>query len=76
MSSSSELPEYAVRNRASWTKSNEDYTHEQGVRAWRREEISWGVFGVPESELNALPDVKSLVCRVLRERTGRTYDDE
>ena len=33
--SSSELPEYAVRNRASWTKSNEDYTHEQGVRAWR-----------------------------------------
>jgi len=47
--SSSELPEYAVRNRASWTKSNEDYTHEQGVRAWRQEEISWGVFGVPQA---------------------------
>ena len=55
--SSSELPEYAVRNRASWTKSNEDYTHEQGVRAWKQDDITWGVFSVPESELNALPDV-------------------
>jgi SAM-dependent methyltransferase len=55
---SSELPEYAVRNRASWKKSNADYTHEQGVRAWTKNEISWGVFGVPESELNALPDVQ------------------
>ncbi len=44
--SSSELPEYAVRNRASWTKSNADYTHEQGVRAWKQEEVTWGVFGV------------------------------
>ena len=55
--SSSELPEYAVRNRASWTESNEEYTHEQGVRAWKQDEITWGVFSVPESELNALPDV-------------------
>ena len=55
--SSSELPEYALRNRASWTKSNAEYTHEQGVRAWRQEEITWGVFSVPESELNVLPDV-------------------
>ena len=55
--SSSELPEYAARNRASWTKSNEDYAHEQGVRAWRSEEITWGVFSVPEAELNVLPDV-------------------
>ena len=55
--SSSELPEYAVRNRASWTKSNEDFTHEQGVRAWKQDDITWGVFSVPESELNALPEV-------------------
>ena len=54
MSSSSELPEYAVRNRASWTKSNEDYTHEQGVRAWKQDDVTWGVFSVPESQLNAL----------------------
>ena len=55
--SSPELPEYAVRNRASWTKSNEEYTHEHGVRAWQQDEISWGVWGIPESELDVLPDV-------------------
>ena len=52
-----ELPEYAVRNRASWTKSNEDYTHEQGMRAWRQDEITWGLWGIAESELEVLPDV-------------------
>ncbi len=55
--SSSELPEYAVRNRASWTRSNEQYTHEQGIRAWRQEEIIWGLWGIAESELEVLPDV-------------------
>lgn len=56
--SSSELPEYAVRNRASWTKSNEEYTHEQGMRAWQSEEVTWGVWSLPESDLRALPDVE------------------
>ncbi len=55
--SASELPEYAVRNRASWTKSNADYTHEQGMRAWKQDEITWGLWGAPEAELNALPEV-------------------
>jgi SAM-dependent methyltransferase len=55
--SSSELPEYAVRNRASWTKSNEQYTHEHGVRAWRQDEVTWGLWGIAESELAVLPDV-------------------
>jgi ubiquinone/menaquinone biosynthesis C-methylase UbiE len=55
--SSSELPEYAVRNRASWTKSNEQYTHEHGVRAWRQDEVTWGLWGIAESELEVLPDV-------------------
>jgi SAM-dependent methyltransferase len=57
MSSSEELPEYAVRNRASWTKSNEQYTHEHGVRAWRQDEVTWGLWGIAESELEVLPDV-------------------
>jgi ubiquinone/menaquinone biosynthesis C-methylase UbiE len=56
--SSSDVPEYAVRNRESWTKSNEDYAHEQGVRDWGHDRITWGVFGVPEDELNVLPDVR------------------
>jgi SAM-dependent methyltransferase len=55
--SSSELPEYAVRNRARWTTANAEYTHEQGVRAWRAEEITWGLWGAAEAELRALPDV-------------------
>ena len=55
--SSSELPEYAVRNRARWARANVEYTHEHGVRSWQAEEITWGLWGAPEAELNALPDV-------------------
>ena len=55
--SSSELPEYAVRNRARWTTTNAEYSHDHGLRAWRSEEITWGLWGVPEAELNVLPDV-------------------
>jgi SAM-dependent methyltransferase len=57
MSSSDELPEYAVRNRARWTKSNAEYVHEHGLRAWRADDVSWGVWGIAESELGILPDV-------------------
>ena len=56
--SSSDLPEYAVRNRASWTRTNERYTHEHGVRAWQAEEITWGLWGNPESALNVLPELE------------------
>ena len=59
MSSSEELPEYAVRNRASWTKSNEQYTHEHGVRAWRQDDVTWGMCGDSGVELCALPDVST-----------------
>ena len=55
--SSSELPEYAVRNRASWTKSNEQYSHEHGVRTWQEDDVTWGLWGIAESELGVLPDV-------------------
>jgi SAM-dependent methyltransferase len=57
MSSSDELPEYAVRNRARWTKSNAEYVQEHGLRAWRADDVSWGVWGIAESELGILPDV-------------------
>jgi len=55
--SSSDLPEYAVRNRARWTRTNEEYAHDHGLRAWQADEISWGLWGIPEAELNVLPDV-------------------
>jgi SAM-dependent methyltransferase len=55
----SELPEYAVRNRASWTRSNAEYTHEHGLRMWQQQqEITWGLWGIPEMELNVLPEVE------------------
>lgn len=55
--SESRLPEYAARNRESWTKANREHAHEQGVRAWRQEEIDWGIFGIPEAELRVLPEL-------------------
>jgi SAM-dependent methyltransferase len=49
--------EDAARNRDVWTKANAEYTDRQAERAWATDEISWGMFAGPESELNALPDV-------------------
>ena len=57
MSSSDELTPHARRNRDSWTRSNAEYTHEHGVRAWRAEEIAWGLWSIPEADVRVLPDV-------------------
>ena len=54
---SEQLPEYAVRNRASWTKSNAEYTDRHGREAWAKQSVEWGVFAIPESDVRALPDV-------------------
>lgn len=53
-------PDYVAENRGLWTKSNREYTDAQADRAWRAEEITWGMFGVPESELGVLGDVAGL----------------
>src|SRR5947208_9636928 len=47
----------ALRNREIWTQENAEYTGPKALEAWRQEEIGWGVFQVPESQLGALPDV-------------------
>ncbi|MDQ2909491.1 MAG: class I SAM-dependent methyltransferase [Actinomycetota bacterium] len=49
--SSSDLPDSVARNIADWTKSNEEYTDAKAAEAWAADDITWGVFGVPESEL-------------------------
>ncbi|HUP31967.1 MAG TPA: class I SAM-dependent methyltransferase [Gaiellaceae bacterium] len=54
MSSSSDD---AARNREHWTKSNAEFTHEQAQRAWRCAEFEWGMWNVPDREVNVLPDV-------------------
>jgi SAM-dependent methyltransferase len=60
MSSSEPLPDSVARNIAGWTKANVEYTDRRGAAAWAKDEITWGVFGVPESELGALGDVAGL----------------
>jgi SAM-dependent methyltransferase len=49
--------EDAARNRDVWTKANADYTDDEARRKWAADEISWGVWGVSESELRILGDV-------------------
>jgi SAM-dependent methyltransferase len=58
--SSSEYPAYVPRNVEVWTKANADYTGKRARDAWAQEEITWGVFGIPESEVEVLGDVSGL----------------
>jgi SAM-dependent methyltransferase len=55
--SSPELPDSVARNVSDWTKTNADFTDAKAAGEWAKEEIEWGVFGVPESDVTALGDV-------------------
>jgi SAM-dependent methyltransferase len=55
-----ELPEHAVRNRELWTRSNAEYTDPNATASWAQEEITWGMFKVPESQVGVLDDVAGL----------------
>ena len=52
--------EDAARNRDVWTRANAQYTDEQARRKWAADEITWGVWDRPESELQILGDVAGL----------------
>jgi len=54
------LPGYAIRNRASWTAANAQYTAGKARSSWDKEHIEWGVWNVPEDEIKVLPDVRGL----------------
>jgi SAM-dependent methyltransferase len=56
MSSSDGLTEHAARNRVSWDADAVNWV-ELGQIAWASLEPSWGIWGIPESELRLLPDV-------------------
>jgi SAM-dependent methyltransferase len=58
--SSSDRPDYVQQNVANWTRANTEYTDAAAARAWAQEEIRWGVFETPESQLNVLGDVNGL----------------
>ncbi len=63
----SELPEHVRRNREAWDEMAAGFVA-NGERSWATDEFTWGVWGVPESELRALPadvegkDVIELGC--------------
>jgi SAM-dependent methyltransferase len=46
-----------ARNREVWTKANAAYTDKRAAEAWAKDEIDWGMFAGPESEVRALGDV-------------------
>ena len=54
----SDLPDYVKNNRDHWTKNNAAYTDGRAEHAWNEQEISWGVWNTPESEVNVLSDVR------------------
>ena len=50
-----ELPEHVARNRIAWDAAAAEYVA-NGERSWATDEFTWGVWGVPEADLHALPD--------------------
>jgi SAM-dependent methyltransferase len=56
-----DLPDSIAGNVADWTRTNAEYTDPRAAEAWAKEEITWGVFGVPDGELGSpLGDVSGL----------------
>ena len=45
------MTDYLERNRAGWTKANEEYTDARASGAWAADEITWGMFGPSDDEL-------------------------
>jgi SAM-dependent methyltransferase len=56
----SDLGRDALSNRALWTRNNAAFTDADAMRAWTAIELTWGVWELPESELQALGDVAGL----------------
>jgi len=47
----------AARNREIWTRSNAEHTGAKAREAWAAEEISWGIWSVPEAEVRVLQEL-------------------
>jgi SAM-dependent methyltransferase len=53
----SDLPAHAERNREVWNQAAAEYV-EPAEENWASDEISWGIWSVPEADLGALADVE------------------
>jgi ubiquinone/menaquinone biosynthesis C-methylase UbiE len=58
--SSSDIPDSLAGNIADWTKTNAEYTDARAPVAWVQEEITWGIWRIPESELHVLPNLEGV----------------
>jgi SAM-dependent methyltransferase len=54
--SDASLPEHVRRNRIHWDRPAAEYV-DRGHRCWASNEPAWGIWGIPERDLRALPDV-------------------
>jgi SAM-dependent methyltransferase len=55
----------AAKNRALWTETNREHTNDSARTNWALDEVSWGIWGIDESELDVLGDVGGLdVCEL------------
>ncbi len=52
--STADLPEHVLRNRAAWDKWASEY-EQPGEAAWAEQTPTWGIWGVAESDLGMLP---------------------
>jgi len=43
-----------------WTRANARYTDGAAPNAWSQDEITWGVWSIPERDIGVLPDVEGL----------------
>jgi SAM-dependent methyltransferase len=57
---SSPEPDSIAANIAEWTEANAQHTDGAAERQWAREEMVWGVFGVPESSVGCIGEVAGL----------------
>jgi SAM-dependent methyltransferase len=51
-------PDYVAINREGWTRANAEYTDAAARDAWAQEEITWGRWGLRESDLGVLPELE------------------
>ena len=51
--------DHVLANRASWDADAHDWV-DRGRISWAAEEITWGIWSVPERELRLLPQVRGL----------------
>jgi 2-polyprenyl-3-methyl-5-hydroxy-6-metoxy-1,4-benzoquinol methylase len=51
--------DHVLANRASWDADAHNWV-DRGRISWAAEEITWGIWNVPERELRLLPEVRGL----------------